>query len=70
MNTHHGVEGMGPISADVNRIAVDGLADGDERAIHTNHKLVKLVALLKADGALVQHVTLWKNIKKYKNTLR
>ena len=51
---------MVPISADVNRLIVDRLADGDVRAIHTTHTLVKLVALLKADRALVQCVSLWK----------
>ena len=35
---------MVPISADVNRLIVDGLVDGDVHAIHTTHTLVKLVA--------------------------
>ena len=54
---------MVPISADVNRFIIDGLADGDVRAIHTTHTLVKLVAFLKTDRALVQCVSLWKNIQ-------
>ena len=54
---------MVPISADVNRLIIDRLADGDVRAIHTTHTLVKLVAFLKTDRALVQCVSLWKNIQ-------